>query len=87
MRTDLPAHLFGNGIQRVQDVFRQFACSLVPKLGMRPDGVLDQFEALDIGRLERRWRSHQNFPFYPGMFARTPAAGCLRRHATSRRWG
>jgi hypothetical protein len=48
------ANLLGNRIQRVQNLFRQFACCLIPKLGMRRDGVPDQFEALDVGRLERR---------------------------------
>ena len=38
------AHLLGNRIQCVQNMFRQFACRLVSELGMRRDGVPDQFE-------------------------------------------
>ena len=38
------AHLLGNRIQYVQNMFRQFACRLVSELGMRRDGVPDQLE-------------------------------------------
>jgi len=43
------AHLLGNRIQCVENMFRQFARRLVSELGMRPDGVTDQFETLDVG--------------------------------------
>lgn len=54
---------FGNRIECVQDMFRQFGCRFVSKLRMRRDGVLDQFETSVVGRLDASWRRHHVFLF------------------------
>ena len=48
------ANLLGNRIQCLQNMFGKFAGFLVAELGMRLEGVPDQFEAVDVGRVDRR---------------------------------
>lgn len=49
------ANLLGNRIQCLENMFREFAGFLTAELGVRRDGVSDQFETEVIGRTERRW--------------------------------
>src|SRR5437762_5302182 len=70
------AHLFGDRVQCVQDVHGQFAGSLVAKLGVGGDGVLDEIDTSVVGRTEQSLGGHR-ISFVVGHVRSNPSCPIL----------
>jgi hypothetical protein len=53
------AHLLGDCVQCMQDVYGEFACRVVAQLGVGADGVRDELETNLVGSAKRCERSHR----------------------------